>query len=133
MKPIGVRDVGDIERAVAGIAHSTNGGLIVTPTASTSVQRDLIIMLADRYKLPAVYTFRSDVVAGGLISYGPNVIDQFTEAASYVDRVLKGEKPADLPVQVPTKYLLTVNINAAKALGLALPQPLITTADEIIE
>jgi len=90
-------------------------------------------MLADRYKLPAVYTFRSDVVAGGLISYGPNVIDQFTEAASYVDRVLKGEKPADLPVQVPTKYLLTVNINAAKALGLALPQPLITTADEIIE
>ena len=133
VRPIGLRDAGDIERAIAGIARSANGGLIVTPTASPSIHRDLIIMLAARHKLPAVYSFRSDVVAGGLISYGPDVTDQFREAASYIDRILKGERPADLPVQVPTKYLLIVNLKTARALGLAFPQSLITTADEVIE
>jgi putative ABC transport system substrate-binding protein len=133
VSPIGLRDANDIERTIAAVARSANGGLIVTPTASPSVHRDLIIMLAARYKLPAVYTYRSDVVAGGLISYGPDVPDQFREAASYIDRILKGERPADLPVQVPTKYLLIVNLKTAKALGLAFPQSLITTADEVIE
>jgi putative tryptophan/tyrosine transport system substrate-binding protein len=130
---ISVRDAGDIERAIVGVARSANGGLVVTPTASTSVHRDLIIALAARHKLPAVYAYRSDVVAGGLISYGPDVTAQFGEVASYIDRILKGERPADLPVQVPTKYLRVVDLKTAKALGLAVPQSLIAAADEEIE
>ena len=133
VKPISVRDADDIERAIVGVARSAGGGLIVTPTASVSVHRDLIIMLAARHKLPAVYAYRSDVVAGGLISYGPDVTAQFGEAASYIDRILKAERPADLPVQVPTKYLRVVNLRTAKALGLAIPLSLITAADEVID
>jgi putative ABC transport system substrate-binding protein len=133
VSPISVGDAGDIERAVAAVARSANGGLIVTPTASPSVHRDLIIALAAQHKLPAVYGYRSDALAGGLISYGADVTDQFRQAASYVDRILKGEKPADLPVQAPTKYLLVINLKTAKPLGLTIPQPLITAADEVIE
>ena len=133
VNPIGLRDAGDVERAVEGIAKSDNGGLIVTPTASASVHRDFVISLAARYKLPAIYGYRSDVVAGGLLSYGPDVTDQFREVASYIDRILKGEKPSDLPVQAPTKYLLDINLKTAKALKLAIPQSLITAADEVIE
>ena len=110
-----------------------NGGLIVTPSTSASGHRDLVILLAAKYKLPAIYGYRSDVVAGGLLSYGPDVTDQFREAAAYVDRILKGEKPTDLPVQVPTRYLLDINLNTAKALKLAIPQSLIARADEVIE
>jgi putative tryptophan/tyrosine transport system substrate-binding protein len=133
VNPIGLRDAGDIEHAVAGVARSANGGLIVTPTASASAYRDLVVALAARYKLPAIYGYRSDVVAGGLISYGPDVTDQFREVASYIDRVLKGERPADLPVQVPTKYQLVVNLKTAKTLGLSIPQSLITAANDVIE
>ena len=130
---ISIRDAGDIERAVAAVARTANGGLIVTPSASTSILRDNILMLAARHKLPAIYAYRSDVVAGGLISYGPDVTDQFREAASYIDRVLKGEKPADLPVQVPTKYQIVINLKTAKALGLTVPPTLLARADEVIE
>jgi putative tryptophan/tyrosine transport system substrate-binding protein len=133
VNPISVRDADDIERAIVGVARPANGGLIVTPTASTSVHRDLIITLAARHKLPAVYAYRSDVVAGGLISYGPDVTAQFGEVASYINRILKDERPADLPVQVPTKYLRVVNLKTAKELGLAVPQSLIAAADEVIE
>jgi putative tryptophan/tyrosine transport system substrate-binding protein len=133
VNPISVRDAGDIERTIADVARSAGGGLIVTPTASVSVHRDLIITLAARHRLPAVYAYRSDVVAGGLISYGPDVTAQFGEAASYIDRILKGERPADLPVQVPTKYLRVINLRTAKALGLAVPLSLITAADEVID
>lgn len=132
VKPIGVRDASDIDRGIAGIAQA-NGGLIVTPSTSASGHRDLVILLAAKYKLPAIYAYRSDVVAGGLLSYGPDVTDQFREAASYVDRILKGEKPTDLPVQVPTRYLLDINLKTAKALKLAIPQSLIARADEVIE
>lgn len=131
VNPIGL--VGDIERAVAGVARSANGGLIVTPTASATGHRDLIVTLAARHKLPAIYGYRSDVVAGGLISYGADATDQFRQAATYIARILMGERPADLPVQVPTKYQLVLNLKTAKALGLAIPQSLITAADEVIE
>jgi putative ABC transport system substrate-binding protein len=131
VNPIGLD--GDIERAVAGVARSANGGLIVTPTASAAGRRDLIVTLAARHKLPAIYGYRSDVVAGGLISYGPDDTDQFRQAATYIDRILKGERPGDLPVQVPTKYQLVLNLKTAKALGLAIPQSLITAVDEVIE
>lgn len=133
VSPIGVRDTAEIERRVAALAHSGNGGLIVAPSASESEHRDLIVSLAARYKLPAVYAFRSAVVAGGLIAYGPDLPDQFRHAAVYVDRILKGEKPADLPVQAPTKFALIVNLKAAKALGLAIPSGLLAGADEVIE
>ena len=112
----------EIERAVAAFARSANGGLIVTASALVSVHRDLIITLAARHKLPAVYFERSLVAGGGLISYGPNFLDQYRHAAGYVDRILKGEKPADLPVQAPTKYELVINLKTAKALGLTFPQ-----------
>ena len=131
VNPIGVDS--DIDRAVAGVARSANGGLIVTPTASAAGRRDLIVTLAARHKLPAIYGYRSDVVAGGLISYGPDDTDQFRQAATYIDRIFKGERPADLPVQVPTKYQLVLNLKTAKALGLAIPQSLSTAADEVIE
>jgi putative ABC transport system substrate-binding protein len=111
----------------------TNGGLIVTGSASATVQRDLIITLAARYKVPAIYSDRFIVIRGGLISYGPDRIDQFRRAAGYVDRILKGEKPADLPVQAPIKYELVVNLKTAKALGLTVPQAVLASADEVIE
>ena len=131
--PIDVRDAAEIERAVTAFAQSANGGLILTASPSSALHRDLIITLAARYKLPAVYYNRLYVATGGLISYGPNFLDQFRRAAGYVDRILKGEKPADLPVQAPTKYELVVNLKTAKALGLTIPQSVLARADEVIE
>jgi len=128
-----VRNPGEIERVVIDLAKSANGGLIVTPNAGVSPHHDLIITLAARHKLPAVYGNRSNVDGGGLIFYGPDRIDQFRRAASYVDRILRGEKPADLPVQVPTKYELVINLKTAKAIGLTLPTALLARADEVIE
>jgi putative ABC transport system substrate-binding protein len=133
LRPVDIRDAGEIERAIASFAHAANGGLIVTPSASVSAHHDLIVMLAARYKLPAVYSFRSMVVGGGLIGYGPDISDQFRQAADYVDRILKGAKPADLPVQAPTKYQLVINLKTAKALGIAVPPTLLARADEVIE
>ena len=133
VSPVGLSDASEINRAVAAFARSANGGLIVTPAASVSVHRDLIIALAAQYKLPAVYTFRFDTVDGGLISYGPEPIDMYRRAAGYVNRILKGEKPADLPVQAPTKYELVINLKTAKALGLSVPQSILARADEVIE
>ena len=128
-----VSNGGEIDRAMANLVNAGNGGLIVTPSAGVSTLRDLIVKLAARHKLPAVYGNRSNVDSGGLIFYGPNRIDQFRSAASYVDRVLKGEKPANLPVQAPTKYDLVINLKTAKALGLDLPASLLARADEVIE
>ena len=133
VRPVSIRDVGEIERAIAAFARSPNGGLIVTPSAGESVHRELIITLAARHKLPAVYSDRFNAADGGLISYGPNRVDQFRRGASYVDRILKGEKPADLPVQAPTKFELVINLKTAKALGLSVPQALQASADEVIE
>jgi ABC-type uncharacterized transport system substrate-binding protein len=130
---VNVRDVGEIERAVADFARSLNGGLIVTAGPLAFVHRDLIITLAARHKLPAVYFERFFVAAGGLVSYGANEIDQYRRAASYVDRILNGEKPADLPVQAPTTYELVINLKTAKALGLDMPATLLARADEVIE
>ena len=118
LRPIGVRDVGEIERAIAAFARSPNGGLIVTASVMANVHRDLLITLAARHRLPAVYSDRVFVTGGGLISYGPDRVDQYRRAAAYVDRILKGEKPADLPVQAPTKYELVINLKTAKAIGL---------------
>src|SRR5215475_9368464 len=123
----------EIERAVTSFARSSSGGLIVTPSPLASRHRDLIIMLAARHRLPAVYAWRYYVTDGGLISYGPDSIDQYRRAAGYVDRILKGEKPADLPVQAPTKYELVINLKTAKALGLTVPDSLLARADEVIE
>ncbi len=131
--PVDVRDAGEIERALTAFAHGLNGGLIVTGTALAFVHRDLIISLANRHRLPAVYWHRRFVASGGLISYGPDTIDQFRRAAGYVDRILKGEKPADLPVQAPTKYELVINLKTAKALGLEMPASVLARADEVIE
>jgi putative ABC transport system substrate-binding protein len=133
VNPVDMRDAGGIERAIAAFARSPNGGLIVTAGAGAQLHRDLIITLAARHKLPAVYYERSLVAAGGLISYGPDYIDQFRRAAGYVDRILKGEKPADLPVQQPTNYSLVINLKTAKALGLEVPATLLARADEVIE
>jgi ABC-type uncharacterized transport system substrate-binding protein len=130
---INVRDAGEIERAVAALAHSPNGGLVVTASALANVRRELIVALAARHQLPAVYSSRAFVTVGGLISYGPDRADQNRRAAGYVDRILKGEKPADLPVQAPTKYELIVNLKTAKALGLTVPPTLLAIADEVIE
>jgi putative ABC transport system substrate-binding protein len=131
--PVNLRDAGEIERAVTAFARSSNGGLIVTTTAAAGLNRDLIVTLAARHKLPAVYPERSFVAAGGLISYGPDVIDQYRLAAGYVDRILKGEKLADLPVQAPTKYETVLNLKTVKTLGLTIPPGLLATADDIIE
>jgi putative ABC transport system substrate-binding protein len=131
--PIGVRDTREIERAVEAFARSANGGLIMTGGAYPVVTRDLIITLAARHKLPAVYPFRDMVTAGGLVSYSPDYVGQFRRAAGYVDRILKGEKPADLPVQAPTKYELAVNLKTAKAIGLEVPHAVLVRADEVIE
>jgi len=133
VRPVSVRDADEIERAVTAFARSSNGGLIVTASALALVHRNLIVTLATRHKLPAVYYRRLYVTDGGLISYGPDFTDQFRRAASYVDRILKGEKPADLPVQAPTKYELVVNLKTAKALGLEVPSMLLARADEVIE
>jgi putative ABC transport system substrate-binding protein len=128
-----VRDAGEIERAVAAFALGSNGGLIVPASGMANVHRELIITLAARHRLPAVYPFRFYVTGGGLISYGPDSIDPHRRAAGYVDRILKGEKPADLPVQSPTKYELVLNLKTAKALGLDVPPTLLARADEVFE
>jgi ABC-type uncharacterized transport system substrate-binding protein len=133
LSPINLRDIGEIERAVAAFARNPNGGLIVTTSAWSVVHRDLIITLAARHRLPAVYYRRLFVTSGGLISYGPDTIDQHRQAAGYVDRILKGEKPADMPVQAPTKYELVINLKTAKALGIDIPPTLVGRADEVIE
>jgi putative ABC transport system substrate-binding protein len=131
--PVNVRDSGEIEHAIAAFARTSRDGLIVTGSALTVFHRDLIVTLAARYKLPTVYFQRIFVANGGLISYGANVVDQYRRAAGYVDRILKGEKPADLPVQAPTKYELVINLKTAKALGLELPPTVLARADEVIE
>ncbi len=133
LRPVDVRDAGEIERAVAAFARMPNGGLIVTASGLAIVHRDLILTLAARHLLPAVYFQRFFVSGGGLISYGADTIDQHRRAAAYVDRILKGEKPADLPVQAPTKYELVINLKTAKALGLDVPPTLLARADEVIE
>jgi len=133
VSPINVRDAGEIERTVAAFARSPNGGLIVTSGAGSVLHRELIIALAARYKLPAVYYRRYFVTSGGLISYGFDLVDQYRHAAGYVDRILKGEKPADLPVQAPTRYELVINLKTAKALGLEIPATVLARADEVIE
>jgi putative ABC transport system substrate-binding protein len=133
VSPVNVRDEGEIERAVTTFGRSENNGLIVTASALVRVHRDLIVALATRHKLPAIYWERSLVADGGLISYGPNFIDLYQQAAGYVDRILKGEKPADLPVQAPTKYELAINLKTAKAMGLEIPSALLARADEVIE
>ncbi len=129
VSPIDPREASEIDRAVTAFASKSNGGLIVTPTVYATVHRDLIVSLAARYRMPTVYPFRY----GGLISYGPNDIDQFRQAAGYVHRILKGEKPADLPVQASVKYELAVNLKTAKALGLEIPATVLGRADEVIE
>jgi putative ABC transport system substrate-binding protein len=131
--PINVRDSGEMERALAQFARSPNGGLIVTASALAFTHRDLIVGLAARYRLPAIYYARLHVAAGGLAFYGPDILDQYRRAAGYVDRILKGEKPADLPVQAPVKYELAVNLKTAKALGLEVPPSVLARADEVIE
>ena len=133
VSPINVRDAGEIERAIATFARGSNGGLVVTGSALAIIHRGLIIALASAHELPAVYFQRTFVADGGLISYGPDPLDEFRRAAGYVDRILKGEKPADLPVQAPTKYELVINLKTAKALGLTMPTTLLATADEVIE
>jgi putative tryptophan/tyrosine transport system substrate-binding protein len=133
LSPVDVRDAGEIDRAVTAFARSPNGGLIVTASALATRHRDLIIALAARHRLPAVYSYRYMVVAGGLVSYGPDSLDQSRRAAGYVDRILKGEKPSDLPVQAPTKYALVINLKTANALGLDIPTTVLSRADEVIE
>jgi putative ABC transport system substrate-binding protein len=131
--PVNTRGAGEIERAVAAFARAPNGGLVMTASGLSQLYRDLTVTLAARHKLPAVYYERFFVAAGGLISYGPDFVDQYRHAAGYVDRILKGEKPADLPVQAPTKYELAINLKTAKALGLTVPPALLARADEVIE
>jgi putative ABC transport system substrate-binding protein len=131
--PVNVRDIGEMERALSGLARVSNGGLIVTGSFTAVVHREPIIMMAARYKLPAIYYDRYFTATGGLISYGPDLVDQFRRAAGYIDRILKGEKPADLPVQAPTKYELVINLKTAKALDLDVPPSLLARADEVIE
>jgi putative ABC transport system substrate-binding protein len=128
-----VRDAGEIERTLTAFARSPNGGLIVTGSSLAVFHRELIIALAARHRLPGVYPFRYMAAQGGLIAYGPDIIDQYRRAPQYVDRILKGEKPADLPVQAPTKCELAINLKTAKALGLDVPDKLLVAADEVIE
>jgi putative tryptophan/tyrosine transport system substrate-binding protein len=132
LRPIDVRNAGEIERAVTTFAQAPNGGLVLGNTQFAFFHRELIIGLAARHRLPAVYPYRSLVVSGGLVSYGTDAIDQYRKAAGYVDRILRGEKPADLPVQAPTKYEFVINLKTAKALGLTIPETLLATADEVI-
>jgi len=133
LKPIGIRNAPEIERGIAAFARGSDGGLVVTVSGLTLLHRGLISTLTARHRLPAVYPYRYFVTGGGLVSYGPNFNDQFRGAAGYVDRILKGEKPADLPVQTPTKYELIINLKTAKALGLIVPPTLLARADEVIE
>ena len=133
LRPIDMRNAGEIERAITVFAAVSNGGLIITGSAAATVHRELIIALAARHRLPAVYYARYYVTGGGLISYGPDFLDQCQRAAGYVDRILKGDKPADLPVQAPTKYELAINLTTAKALGIEIPPNLLARADEVIE
>jgi ABC-type uncharacterized transport system substrate-binding protein len=133
LRPVGVRDAAEIERAVASLTREPSSGLIVVAGAVAAVHRDSIVSSAARHRLPAVYPFRYFVSSGGLISYGPDTIDACRRAAGYVDRILKGEKPADLPVQAPTKYELAINLKTARALGLEIPPTLLARADEVIE
>jgi putative ABC transport system substrate-binding protein len=133
LRPIDIREAGEIERAVTAFARSSNGGLIVTAGSGSALHSNQIITLAARHKLPAVYGDRHFVTGGGLISYGPDRVDQYRQAAAYIDRILKGEKPGDMPVQAPTKYELVINLGIAKALGLAVPPSLLSRADEVIE
>ena len=133
VSPVDLRDPGEIERSVTAFARSADGGLIMSSGSLSSVRRNLVIALAARHKLPAVYPNRDFVAAGGLISYGLNFVDQYRRAAVYVDRMLKGDKPADLPVQAPTKYDLAINLKTARTLGIAVPSTLLARADEVIE
>jgi putative ABC transport system substrate-binding protein len=133
LSSVDVRDAGEIERAVTAFTRSPNGGLIVTASALATHHRDLIIALAARLRLPAVYPYRRFVDDGGLISYGPDFVDQYRQAAGYVDRVLKGEKPAEMPVQAPTKYEIVINLKTTKSLGLNVPSAVLARADEVIE
>jgi putative tryptophan/tyrosine transport system substrate-binding protein len=133
LRPVDTRDNNEIERTLAAFARSPNVGLVVTPSATVAVYRHAVITLAARFKLPAVYGFRRNVTDGGLISYGPDRIDLFRRAAEYVDRILKGEKPTDMPVQAPTKFELVINLKTARALGLTVPPALLARADEVIE
>jgi putative ABC transport system substrate-binding protein len=133
VSPVSLRDAGEIERAIAAFARAGNGGLILTSSGLANLNRELIVTLAARHKLPAVYSNRGFVTAGGLVSYGADFIELHRGAAGYVDRILKGEKPADLPVQAPTKYQLIINLKTAKALGLAVPPSVLARADEVIE
>jgi len=133
VRPISVRDAGEIERAVTAFAQNANGSLIVTGAVQAVISRDVIIKLAARHRLPAIHSDHAFVTDGGLIAYGPDRVDQYRHAAGYVDRILKGEKPADLPVQAPTKYELAINLKTAKALGLTVPPTLLARADEVIE
>jgi putative tryptophan/tyrosine transport system substrate-binding protein len=133
VSPVNLRDADEIERGITTFAQSPNGGLIVTASPLATVHRQLIVTLAARHRLPAVYYENFFVAAGGLMSYGPDLADQYRHAAGYVDRILRGEKPADLPVQAPAKYELVINLKTAKALDLNVPAPLLARADEIIE
>jgi putative ABC transport system substrate-binding protein len=133
VSPTGVRNTSDIENAVMDFARFPKGGLVVTGSAPAAAHRELIITLAARHRLPAIYPFRYFVHSGGLLSYGPTTIDPYIRAAVYVDRILKGEKPANLPVQAPTKYELVINMKTAKALGLDVPRTLLAASDEVIE
>ena len=133
LSPVGLREAGEIERAITEFARMANGGLIVPGSSLANDHRELIIGLAVRHKLPAIYSDRIFVIAGGLVSYGPDRIDQYRRAAEYIDRILKGEKPADLPVQAPTKYELVINLKTAKALGLTVPSSVLARADEVVE
>jgi putative tryptophan/tyrosine transport system substrate-binding protein len=133
LSPIGMRDAGEIEQEITAFARGSNGGLIVLGSALANTHRELIILLTARHRLPAVYPDRIFVTSGGLISYGPDRIDQFRRAADYVDRILKGENPAELPVQAPTKFEMAINIKTAKPLGLTVPPALLARADEVVE
>ena len=133
MVPVNMRDAGEIEQSLEAFARAPSGGLIVAAGGAAVRHRDLIVTLAAQHKLPAVYFERFFVAAGGLISYGPDLIDQYRRAAGYVDRILRGEKPSDLPLQAPTKYELVINLKTAKALGLDVPTSLLARADEVVE